>query len=251
MTTAKRILDTYPEAEKVVVILSGGMDSTITARLAVEKYGAQNVHALSFFYKQKQSIEIDYAKANAVRLGLAKHTIVDISFLGDMAQGISANISGGKAMPTIRDVLGDPTPATYVPNRNMIMLSIAVSYAETVGAQFVLTGLQAQDEYSYFDTTLNFVCGMNSVLKQMRQRRVEIFAPFIVSNKAEEIAALIEVDGNAMLLKHTITCYNPTDDTSCGVCPSCAERIKNFAKVGIEDPIPYSITIPWDKLIGR
>lgn len=249
------LLDLYPLSEHVgagvVVILSGGMDSTIAARLAVERYGADRVHALTYFYGQKQAIEVDYAAANAKRLGLAKHTKVDISFLGDMVRGVSANITGGKAMPTIRDILGDPTPLTYVPNRNAILLMVAVSYAEANNLTYVLTGLQAQDEYSYWDTTLPFVKSMNAVLSQMRQKKVGIYAPFIESNKADEIRALIDVDGDAMLLKHTITCYNPVDDVSCGVCPSCAERIKNFAKVGIVDPIPYSITIPWDKLIQK
>lgn len=243
------IIDTYPAAEAVkdgvVVILSGGMDSTISARLAVERYGASKVHAITYFYGQKQAIEVDFAKANAARLGLAKHTLVDISFLGDMVRGISANIVGGKAMPTIKDILGDPTPPTYVPNRNAILLMIATSYAEANNLGFVITGLQAQDEYSYWDTTKNFVSSINGVLSQMRQRKVQVFAPFLTSNKAEEIRELIAVDRSAELLKHTITCYNPIDDVSCGVCPSCAERIANFKKVGIPDPVKYAIEIKW------
>lgn len=235
----------FPRADKVVVILSGGMDSTITCRLAVEKYGPENVHALSFFYKQKQSIEVEFASANAKRMNLAKHMVVDISFLGDVAQGISANVQGGKVMPTIQDILGDPTPPTYVPNRNMIMLSIAASYAETVGAQYVMTGLQAQDEYSYWDTTNSFVNSINGVLGNMRQRKVQVYAPFLNSNKADEIRELIRVVGDAELLSHTITCYNPNGNVSCGTCPSCAERIANFKKVGIKDPIEYAININW------
>ena len=246
MTTANTILSTYPEASKVVVVLSGGMDSTIAARLAVEKYGAHNVHALSFFYKQKQSIELDLAKANASKLGLASHILVDISFLGDMVRGISANVEGGLAMPTIKDILGVPTPASYVPNRNMIMLSIATSYAETVDAQLVITGLQAQDEYSYFDTTQRFVDAINAVLSQMRQRKVQVFAPFISLNKSDEIKELLSWDGSVDLLAGTITCYNPNEaGESCGACPSCAERIMAFMRAGIQDPIPYAINIPW------
>ena len=237
------------ESMKAVVVLSGGMDSTIAARLAVERYGAENVHALSFFYGQKQAIEIDYAANNAAALKLAKHTKVDISFLGDMVRGVSANIAGGLAMPTIRDILGDPAPTTEVPFRNGILLMIATAYAQANGIQTVITGLQAQDQYNYFDTTPAFVSAMNNVLALNRMHDIAIRAPFISSNKAQEIKALIELDGDAKLLDSTITCYNPDGHVSCGKCPSCAERIKNFAEAGIKDNIPYAIEIPWDFLL--
>lgn len=239
------ILGSMPDSKKAVIILSGGMDSSIVARLAVEKYGAENVSALTFFYKQKQSIEIEKAKAVSGVLGLANHTVVDLSFLGDMVKGVSANIVDGLAMPTIKDILGDPTPVTYVPNRNMIMLSIAAAYAETVGAQVVLTGLQSQDEYSYFDTTPAFVAAMNAVTGQMRKDVIQYFAPFQGLSKSDEISFMLELDGGVDLLKNTLTCYNPEGDVSCGKCPSCAERIQAFMKCLTKDPVPYAVNIPW------
>ena len=243
--SVQTIISNMPDVNKAVVILSGGMDSSIVARLAVEKYGKDNVSALTFYYKQKQSIEIDKAKAVSGVLGLAAHTVVDLSFLGDMVQGVSANIMGGLNMPTIKEILGDPTPVTYVPNRNMIMLSIAAAYAETVGAQVVLTGLQSQDEYSYFDTTPAFVAAMNSVTSQMRKDVIQYFAPFQGLSKSEEIEFMLELDGGVDLLKNTMTCYNPEGEVSCGKCPSCAERIKAFMKCLTKDPVPYAINIPW------
>jgi 7-cyano-7-deazaguanine synthase len=238
-------LNEFPLAKKAVVVMSGGMDSAIAARLSVEKLGSENVHALSFYYGQKQSIELDMAKINAEKLKLAKHTLVDITFLGDMVRGVSANISGGKEMPTIRDILGDPQPVTYVPNRNAILLMIASSYAEANGIDLVVTGLQAQDEYSYWDTTPSFVKAVNDVLSLNRQNKIRVHAPFMGKNKSQEIAALLGMDGNIELLKTTITCYNPTEDVSCGKCPSCAERIANFKKAGLVDPIKYAIDIKW------
>ncbi|MNE18070.1 7-cyano-7-deazaguanine synthase [compost metagenome] len=249
MTTLFHSLLACPSGHGAVVVMSGGMDSTIAARLAVEKYGAENVHALSFYYGQKQSIELEKAKENAASLGLAKHQLVDITFLGDMVRGVSANIVGGKAMPTIKDVLGDPAPSTEVPFRNAILIMVTASYAQANGLQTIFTGVQAQDEYSYWDTTPAFIEAMNGVISQNRMHNIKVHAPWQGVNKAQEIAVLVEMDGNADLLKNTITCYDPTGIVSCGKCPSCAERIANFAKAGLVDDIPYAINIPWDKLI--
>ena len=249
MTTLFHSLMACPSGHGAVVVMSGGMDSTIAARLAVEKYGAENVHALSFYYGQKQSIELEKAKENAASLGLAKHQLVDITFLGDMVRGVSANIVGGKAMPTIKDVLGDPAPSTEVPFRNSILIMVTASYAQANGLQTIFTGVQAQDEYSYWDTTPAFIEAMNGVISQNRMHNIKVHAPWQGVNKAQEIAVLVEIDGNADLLKNTITCYDPFGDVSCGICPSCAERIANFAKAGLVDEIPYAINIPWDKLI--
>lgn len=245
-------LNGLPDTEKdVVVVLSGGLDSSITARLAVEKYGASRVHALSFFYGQKQAVELQKASEVASSLNLKKHQLVDISFLGDMVRGVSANISGTEiAMPTIQDVLGDPTPPSYVPNRNSILLMITASYAEANNSDVILIGLQCHDCYGYWDTTPSFVGAMNQVLRENRKDPITICAPFLHQNKATELAILSEMDGNVGLTTNTITCYNPTlEGVSCGTCPSCAERIQNFAKAGFIDKIPYSITLPWDKLI--
>jgi len=245
MIPTAEISQRFPTGSKVVVILSGGMDSTIITAVAAEQYGAENVFALTFFYGQKQSIEIEKARITTDNLNLGGHLVVDMSFFGEMVKGISANVGGGLDMPTIKDILGDPTPPTYVPNRNMVMLSIAASYAETVDASLIFTGLQAQDEYSYFDTTPAFISAMNSALGLMRTRKVQIAAPFQGINKANEILFLKEIKGNIDLLENTMTCYNPNGDISCGKCPSCAERIQAFMKAGEIDPVPYAIDIPW------
>lgn len=246
----KESLNELPDAKGAVVVLSGGMDSTIAARLAVEKYGAENVHALTFFYQQKQALEIDYAVANANKLNLAKHTKIDIGFLGDMVRGVSANIVGGKPMPSIKEILGDPAPATEVPFRNAILLMISTAYAQANNLQVVVTGIQEQDQYSYFDTTPEFIDSINNVLSKNRMHSIRVTAPWLGQNKATELKILHELDGNLDLMRSTLTCYNPDENgVSCGRCPSCSERIHNFVKAGFEDPIPYAISIPWKKLL--
>ena len=230
--------------DKVLVVLSGGLDSSVATMMCVDKYGKDNVQTVTFDYNQKQKLEIEKASDLCKELEV-KHTILDLSVLGTIAQPMSANISGTEVeMPNIKEVLGDPQPVTYVPFRNMILLSIAMSHAEVQGCNKVITGLQVHDEYGYWDTTQKFVDTMNVVASQNRTHSVEIEAPFSQMSKAEEIEVAIEL-GQFDLLRHTLTCYNPQGVLSCGKCPSCAERIMNFMKVGRKDPIPYDIEIDW------
>ena len=230
--------------DKVLVVLSGGLDSSVATMMCVDKYGANNVSAITFDYNQKQRIEIEKAFELTNKLGI-KHKILNLGILGDIAQPMSANISGTNVdMPNIKEVLGDPQPVTYVRFRNMILLSLAMSHAEVQGCNKVITGLQVHDEYGYWDTTQKFVDSMNNVASQNRTHSVTIEAPFSQMSKADEIEIAINL-GQFDLLKHTMTCYNPQGVLSCGKCPSCAERIMNFMKVGRKDPIPYDIDIDW------
>jgi 7-cyano-7-deazaguanine synthase len=155
-------------------------------------------------------------------------------------------------MPTIKDVLGDPRPKTYVPNRNMILMSIAAAYAETQSVDTVICGLQVHDEYGYHDTTQRWVDKINDLLSENRIIKIKLTAPFSLLSKYDELKILRELDGKLDLTLFTLTCYNPNvEGDSCGVCPSCSERIANFAKIGEVDPVPYSIDIPWQNLIEK
>ena len=249
--TSSEALALLPDVDGCVVILSGGMDSTIAMRLAVQKYGKENVSALTFYYGQKQKREIEMARMSTNLLGV-KHRVVDASFLGDISKGFSANVDTEMAMPTIKDVLGDPRPKTYVPNRNMILMSIAAAFAETQNVDTVVCGLQVHDEYGYHDTTQRWVDKVNDLLSENRIIKIKLTAPFSQLSKYDELQILQELDGNFMLTAFTMTCYNPNDQHhSCGECPSCSERIANFAKIGYNDPVEYSKVIPWQDLIGK
>ncbi len=228
-----------PDTKGVVVILSGGMDSTIAMRLAVEKYGAENVKALTFDYGQKQAWEVICAIKSTTYLGV-EHEVIDAAFLGAISQGFSANVDKNIEMPTIEDVIGDPRPKTYVPNRNMILLSIAAAYAETKKIDTIICGLQVHDEYNYHDTTQRFVDKLNDVLSENRIIKIKIISPFSKLSKTDEIKILLDLDNSIELLKFTLTCYNPTfGGVSCGKCPSCSERLRAFKNLQLEDPIKY------------
>lgn len=242
----KSALDLMPETDKgVVIVLSGGMDSTITMRLCVEKYGSDRVSALSFDYGQKQRIELEKAKQSTAHLKV-KHKVLDLGILGEISQGFSANVDTSINMPDIHEVLGDPRPKTYVPNRNMILMALSASFAEVNDANYIFMGLQVHDEYGYFDATQRFVDRVNNALAENRVIQIQVVAPFSQLSKLDEVNILQEMDGNIDLLGMTLTCYNPDGEgRSCGVCPSCSERVANLRKAGVVDPIKYQTPIKW------
>ena len=229
---------------KSLVLLSGGMDSTIAMKLQVEKYGADNVNSLSLLYGQIQRAEVDLARITTRELGVV-HGVYSIPLLGELSKGVSANVDRSLPMPTISDVIGHPQPTTYVPNRNMILLSIAAAYAEALGIQRVICGFQIHDSYGYFDTTKHFVEAMNNVLKLNRKSPITIEAPFVEMSKTDELKLLLEKGIDLGFLKNTLTCYNPKldqqgDIISCGRCPSCSERLQAFENISRVDPISYA-----------
>lgn len=242
----KEALASLPDTDKnVLAVLSGGLDSSVMTMLLVKKYGRQKVSAVSYDYGQKQRVELERAFALCNKLGIY-HKILNLDILGDIARPMSANIGGTSVeMPTIKDVLGDPQPPTYVPFRNLILLSLTMAQAESQKASHVFTGLQVHDEYGYWDTSQKFVDSVNEVAAQNRTCKVSIVAPFSHLSKKAEIL-LAEEMGSFDLLSNTISCYNPTyNNLSCGECPTCAERIMNFMKAGLVDPIDYAIDIDW------
>lgn len=217
-----------------VVIVSGGMDSvTLLHYLIKVKKRAPAI--ITFGYGQKHDKEIEYAKAQATLLECQKHLILDIALLRPLFAN-SALVSLETAVPNITDVLGDPQPPTYVPNRNMIFISLAVAYAETHGVNEVFYGAQRHDIYGYWDTTPQFLERLNQVYTLNRKTQVTIQAPFVQYSKTDILRQGLELDVDYGV---TWSCYEG-HEVACGHCPTCAERIKAFAEVGIPDPLPYA-----------
>ncbi|MCA1806912.1 MAG: 7-cyano-7-deazaguanine synthase QueC [Actinobacteria bacterium] len=245
-------------AERVVVSLSGGLDSTVLLHLMVRRFGADNVDAISFNYNQRHAVELHQAKRTTELLGV-RHKIIDISFLGKMASSVSAMVMGDVATPTMEDVLGDPQPTTYMPNRNMILASLTAAYAETVEANTIALGIQRIDSYSYWDTTPEFFESIENVLMLNRKNPIAFIAPFLEMSKTEEILLGVELGVDFGM---TWTCYDPQTEAAestwereeaggrneikhyryipCGKCPSCKERAAAFTKAGVVDPLVTS-----------
>lgn len=234
----------FPDVKKVAVSLSGGLDSTTLTYCLAKRYGAENVYALSYYYKQKQSLELDMAKATCQKIGI-NHHMADISFLGDFSSNVSANIQGSIIeMPTIQDIFGVPQPVTYVPFRNLQFTAILLGFAESYSCGAVALGLQAQDLYNYWDCSEAFTEKLQEICNLNRLNKIEMFTPFTTLGKADEIAIGTEIGVDYSL---TLTCYNPDEDgIACGLCPSCSERIMGFKDNGLIDPAKYNININWE-----
>jgi 7-cyano-7-deazaguanine synthase len=220
-----------------VVLLSGGLDSTTLLHHVVRTLGRGPVHALSYDYGQRHVRELECARWQAHAAGVAEHRVIDLAFLGELLKGGSALIAGGAAVPNLAD-LDDAQlvqPPTYVPNRNMMLLSMAAAYAEAQGIRDVFYGAQAQDEYGYWDCTAAFLERINATLALNRGEAVIIHAPFVQMKKAEivRIGMALGIDYG-----HTWTCYRG-GETACGTCPTCVERRNAFRDAGVEDPVPH------------
>lgn len=218
-----------------VAIVSGGMDS-VTLLHHLIKVEKRSPAVITFGYGQKHDKEIEYAKTQAALLGCENHLVLDLALLRPLFAN-SALVSRETAVPDIMDVLGDPQPATYVPNRNMIFLALAVAYAETQGVSDVFYGAQRHDVYGYWDTTPQFLERLNQVYNLNRKTPVMIEAPFVQYSKADILRQGLELDVDYHL---TWSCYEGRE-VACGRCPTCAERLKAFEEVGLQDPLPYAV----------
>ena len=232
--------------KKSLLLLSGGLDSTILLYKLVNELGADNVHALTFNYGQKHSIELEKAKTTTKKLNVV-HKLIDISFLGDVVREVSAMVEDSPiATPHIKEVLGDPQTPTYVPFRNQILSSLAFAYAEANDIDKVFLSIQAQDSYGYWDTSMEFVNRFNDLVELNRKHKIGLVAPFVTYSKMKEINIGKQLN---VPFEDTWTCYRgDVNSKACGTCASCSERIANFAKSRIKDPIEYDIPIDWDKM---
>ncbi len=220
-----------------VILVSGGLESSTLPHHVARTLNRAPLHALSFQYGQRHDKELACAQWQASDAGVAKHKIIDLSFLGTLLEGGSALLDGGADVPDL-DALDDSQrnqPPTYVPNRNMMLLSMAAAYAETQGFPDVFYGAQAQDEYGYWDCTTAFLERLNHTLALNRRQAVRIEAPFVAMKKSGIVQLGLELNVD---YAHTWTCYRG-GDKACGTCPTCVERLNAFQAIGVEDLIPY------------
>jgi len=225
-----------------VVLVSGGADSTVLLHHVIKTLECSPVHAISFHYGQRHAKELDCARRQAALAGAACHQLVDVSFIGPLLRQGSVLVAGGPPVPDLTDLDERQLaqPPTYVPNRNMMLLSMAAAYAEANDIFDVFYGAQLQDEYGYWDCTEGFVERVNHVLQLNRERPVTVRAPFVAMKKTDliRLGAGLGVD-----FSQTWSCYRG-EDTACGTCPTCIERLNAFAAAGLEDPLPYASPEP-------
>ncbi len=217
------------EAEKVVVIYSGGMDSFTVLNRALKD--GKEVYALSFDYGQRHVKELECASSVCTSLNI-KHKVIDISAINQLLAGSS--LTDDIDIPE-GHYEAENMKSTIVPNRNMILLSLAVGYAVSVGAAQVYYGAHSGDHAIYPDCRPEFVQKMSDVCQIANYESVEIFSPYLEVNKTA-----ILTDGISMGLDYsnTWTCYNGREK-ACGKCGACQERLEAFCDNNITDPIAY------------
>lgn len=218
-------------SQKVVVIFSGGMDSFTVLNKALKD--GYEVFAITFDYGQRHVKEIEYAQAACVKLGV-HHKIVDISAINSIIAGSS--LTDDIDVPE-GHYESDNMKQTVVPNRNMILLSLAVGYAVSIEATKVYYGAHSGDHAIYPDCRPEFVQKMQDVCAIANYEAIDIVVPYLNNDKIE-----ILKDGLAMGLDYnqTWTCYNGREK-ACGKCGACQERLEAFAKNKITDPLAYEV----------
>ena len=222
------------DTNKAVVLLSGGLDSATV--LAIARSQGYTCHALSMDYGQRHGAELQASRRVAEALGAAEHKLIRI---GLEQIGGSALTDSGIPVP---EEEGDGIPATYVPARNTVLLSLALGWAEVLGARNIFIGVNAVDYSGYPDCRPDFIKAFRNLANLATKAGVEgqgfeIHAPLIQLSKAAIIRR-----GTALGVDYalTVSCYQADErGHACGRCDACRLRSQGFREAGVSDPTPY------------
>jgi 7-cyano-7-deazaguanine synthase len=228
---------------KALVILSGGMDSSILLHHVATRMRYDELYAITFNYGQRIIREIDCAKAQALDAGVTEHKIINMDFFRDISK-MSALTNTDLKIPKAREDIGNAQPLSYVPFRNLLLLTTAAGWAESIGANDLFYGAVQTDDFSgYWDCTSSFLNKVNDVYNLNRKNTIKVNAPFMTWSKDQVVKEGIDLNINFL---QTHTCYEGKE-VACGECVSCAARIKAFIDNKTIDPIKYAKEIPWSK----
>ena len=228
--------------KKAVILLSGGLDSVTMATITNKDY---ELYALTFQYGQRHDIEIEFAKKNAQFLQVKEHHIINMNNnIFSSSSLVNKNLNIPKNRKEISEA--NNIPSTYVPARNIIFLSYAVSYAENIEASDIFIGVNMVDYSGYPDCRGNFIKSFEDAINlgTSTKNRININTPLINLNKKK----IIQI-GNDLGVKYELahSCYDPIFNNdkvyACGVCDSCLLRLKGFEDNNLQDPYPYQISI--------
>ena len=220
---------------KAVVLLSGGLDSMVTAGLAREQGFALN--ALTIDYNQRHRIEIDAARSIALRLDIARHVVLplDLRAFGGSALTDDIAVPKGGLEPGI--------PVTYVPARNLVFLSLTLAWAEALGARDLFIGVNALDYSGYPDCRPEFIAGF-AALADLATKAGSEGQPFRIHAPLQHLGKA-EIARQAQRLGlepgWSWSCYDPLPDgRACGLCDSCRLRRAGMDEAGVKDTMPYA-----------
>ncbi|WP_179566526.1 7-cyano-7-deazaguanine synthase QueC [Xanthomonas sp. JAI131] len=220
--------------KNAVVLLSGGMDSAVVVAIAREQGYA--VHALSVSYGQRHTSELDAATRVAAALGAAAHKTVNVDLRSIGGSALTDDIE-------VPDAGGEGIPVTYVPARNTIMLSVALGWAEVLGAADIFCGVNAVDYSGYPDCRPEFIDAFQTLANLATKAGVEgvglrVHAPLQRMSKADIVR---EGERLGVDFGLTVSCYRAdADGRACGHCDACRLRAAGFADAGVADPTRYA-----------
>lgn len=215
-----------------IVLVSGGLDSMVTAGLARE--AGYRLFALTIDYNQRHRIELEAAARVAKALDAERHVVLPVDL---SAFGGSALTDSAIAVP--KSGVDGNIPPTYVPARNTIFLSLALGWAEAVGARDLVIGVNALDYSGYPDCRPGFIAAFEAMAAEATKIGVEggrfrVHTPLIEMSKAQIAAEAARLGLDAGM---SWSCYDPTPEgRPCGLCDSCRLRAKGFAEAGLVDP---------------
>jgi 7-cyano-7-deazaguanine synthase len=224
---------------KAVVLLSGGMDSCVCAAIAIQAHGAEHVALLHAGYGQRTQKRERQAFESIADFYHVRHRLV-VQLDHFRTIGGSALTDGSIAIPEHHHISDSSTgeiPVTYVPFRNAHFLSVAVSWAEAIGAHSVYIGAVAEDSSGYPDCRPEYYRVFQELIRvgTRPETHIEIATPVIALKKSEIIRKGIELGAPLHL---TWSCYQ-SEDAVCGVCDSCLLRMRAFTEAGVSDPISH------------
>jgi 7-cyano-7-deazaguanine synthase len=214
------------------------MDSATTAAIARQE--GFDVCALSVRYGQRHAVELEAARRVAAALDLARHVVIELDLRAFGGSALTSDIPVPKDTPPAR--IGTGIPATYVPARNTIFLSLALAWAETLEAHDIFIGANALDYSGYPDCRPEYIAAFERRANLATRAGVEgaairIHTPLIALGKADIVRRGLELGVDFGL---TSTCYDPAPDgAACGHCEACLLRLKGFAEAGERDPVRY------------
>lgn len=217
---------------RAIVLLSGGMDSSVCAALAAREYETAGLHVS--YGQRTEARELRSFTTICERLGIHKRLVVRNQAL--KAIGGSALTDRNIAIPESH-AIGRDIPITYVPFRNAHFLSVAVSWAEVLGASKIYIGAVEQDSSGYPDCRPAYYRAFNELIEAgTKQGGIEVVTPLIAMRKSEIVRLGLELNAPFDL---TWSCYG-REDRACGVCDSCLLRLRAFEEAGATDPLPYA-----------
>ena len=219
----KRTIPDMGEGARAVVVLSGGQDSALALALAVRKYGADGVAAITFSYGQRHAAEVKYARRLAKRFGVAAHKVVPLAFYKSLTT--NALLDHGAKIEKRR---GAKCPTTVVEGRNAFFLLAASVWAKSLGATEVHIGVSEADSSGYPDCRAEFIRSQQRTLSLALDYPIRIVAPFMRKTKAEEWALADRLGILDLIRRETVTCYNGIPGDGCGSCPACRLRARGY-----------------------